>query len=1622
MPSATMTKDNKKGSKPPKHWTQRAHECVITRDDNGSINIAVKGGAENGAFPFLSDIRQDRIQLRSGKLHVDEILLEVNGHKLAGYTLWDIEALFKHLGDVEFHLRLVKPGQTLNKDLRRYLNMRFQKGSIDHDLQSTIRENLYVRTVPCTTRGPRDGEVDGVDYKFLSVDEFMALEKSGHLLESGIFEGNHYGTPKPPQYPPNQGPHPHHNEDNDDNTSKRSNDHRPGGRPSAPGKRARNKSTITATTLNASPLDEEEQRRREQIERLEEELGELPGNWEIAFTEQSDMYFIDHESAATQWLDPRLESKQKQELLECEDDELPYGWEKIEDPQYGTYYIDHINRKTQYENPVVLAKAAATQSASSLPRHGRKPPPPPIRAHSESDLPKHGNGSPSVAVTTTSDEEWKAMFTKHPEELKGEKIVTTICKSTVGFGFTIVGGDDPEEFLQIKSVVPNGPAYSDGILKTGDVLVHVNETLVLGYTHHEVVAMFQTIKPGQKVRLEVCRGYPLPFDPDDPNTNIVTSYANLSLPAMPASPGSASIKSTQSYPERLSNHVSPMPHSASNDLETASRSSHHSGDHDRHATNHVKSMPELTPQSSRDSDYKVPVLGVNLKPGFGLPNDRGSISSDQTSDSQTSNQSEMHAITFVKGTQGFGFTVADSPYGQKVKQILAPQRCKTLREGDILMEINKEYIRDMPHNAVVQRLKECPQGQETIIVVQRGGMLKPVRGISKNKSPSSKTSQSSDVPKLERSTSDHSLGSANKNHPIANRDDELRSSSDEFERRSQEDMRRLKRIRGKDKEKLSPAHEKSEPEKERKNHDKGHDRLNGRYQDSDRESEDRHSHHSHHSDRDRRHPPEWDHVSKRSPDRRIQEPKSNHIHKQEVDLQHASPQSDRDRRRDPRQNDYQRQSPQRDPRGGGHDRRGGPPDRRPRDDYEHRDDRRVNDYDHKSLDRHRGPGPSDPHRRGEHEPRTRETDRRRPKTPNYDSRSLPPDEIRRHNPKFANEWHDDLRDHNKGEKGRRYHKAYYKGGPSSVHKQDDSLSRRPPSRGQPKEDADGSFIETTVFLKKHADGFGFRIVGGHEEGSQVSIGTITPGGAADVDGRLLTGDELLYVDGQTVVSASHRKVVTLMKNANDAGRVSLGIKRRLNPQQAQERPQQPPVQPLSHQPQQQQPYHQQQQPRQQQPVQQQPHQQQPHQQQPHQQQPHQQHQQQPHQQQPHQQQPHQQQPHQQQTHQQQPHQQQSHHQHQQHQRAQPQRLPPQNQVPQESGFPYDITLSRRGNEGFGFVILSSTLKSGSKIGRIIPGSPADRSPSVNVGDRLIAVNNIDITMLDHKDIVNIIKDTGSTVTLTIAAPEEAATSPNSPKGSEPMFSAMAMPAHVKHNDQQYAPKQPENPYISHNAMAPQSPPNNRRAEILYAQPAQWSRPVHEATEPRRFENRQQQQPTPIPTHNTMPPQSSNQFYRQPVQDQIEPGEYYSVELGRSPKGFGFSIRGGREYQNTPLFVLRMAIDGPAVKEGRMMVGDQLIEINGYNTDGMLHTEAIAAIKSGGSKVRLLLRRSGKPPVMDVNINPRRYTQTPPPTFMGHRTPCLGLTFAIIITIRHRLGLVIRIQLITTGATVVFQEA
>ena len=57
-------------------------------------------------------------------------------------------------------------------------------------------EQEFVYSVSMTTRAPRPGEVDGVDYYFVSREEFEKQIAAGNLLEYAEFVGNYYGTPK----------------------------------------------------------------------------------------------------------------------------------------------------------------------------------------------------------------------------------------------------------------------------------------------------------------------------------------------------------------------------------------------------------------------------------------------------------------------------------------------------------------------------------------------------------------------------------------------------------------------------------------------------------------------------------------------------------------------------------------------------------------------------------------------------------------------------------------------------------------------------------------------------------------------------------------------------------------------------------------------------------------------------------------------------------------------------------------------------------------------------------------------------------------------------------------------------------------------------------------------------------------------------------------------------------------------------------------------------------------------------------------------------------------------------------------------------------------------------------
>ena len=58
------------------------------------------------------------------------------------------------------------------------------------------RNKRLARVVTCTTRIPREGEIDGVDYYFLSDEEFMRRVEAVEFLEHAEVYGNQYGTMK----------------------------------------------------------------------------------------------------------------------------------------------------------------------------------------------------------------------------------------------------------------------------------------------------------------------------------------------------------------------------------------------------------------------------------------------------------------------------------------------------------------------------------------------------------------------------------------------------------------------------------------------------------------------------------------------------------------------------------------------------------------------------------------------------------------------------------------------------------------------------------------------------------------------------------------------------------------------------------------------------------------------------------------------------------------------------------------------------------------------------------------------------------------------------------------------------------------------------------------------------------------------------------------------------------------------------------------------------------------------------------------------------------------------------------------------------------------------------------
>jgi len=67
------------------------------------------------------------------------------------------------------------------------------KGTV---LKHVLERDDFVYSVSATTRNPRDGEVDGVNYFFISRDKFEDMISKDEFIEYAQYNGNYYGTPR----------------------------------------------------------------------------------------------------------------------------------------------------------------------------------------------------------------------------------------------------------------------------------------------------------------------------------------------------------------------------------------------------------------------------------------------------------------------------------------------------------------------------------------------------------------------------------------------------------------------------------------------------------------------------------------------------------------------------------------------------------------------------------------------------------------------------------------------------------------------------------------------------------------------------------------------------------------------------------------------------------------------------------------------------------------------------------------------------------------------------------------------------------------------------------------------------------------------------------------------------------------------------------------------------------------------------------------------------------------------------------------------------------------------------------------------------------------------------------
>ncbi|XP_061093724.1 inaD-like protein [Conger conger] len=228
------------------------------------------------------------------------------------------------------------------------------------------------------------------------------------------------------------------------------------------------------------------------------------------------------------------------------------------------------------------------------------------------------------------------------------------------------------------------------------------------------------------------------------------------------------------------------------------------------------------------------------------------------------------------------------------------------------------------------------------------------------------------------------------------------------------------------------------------------------------------------------------------------------------------------------------------------------------------------------------------------------------------------------------------------------------------------------------------------------------------------------------------------------------------------------------------------------------------------------------------------------------------------------------------------------------------------------------------IKQVLPESPAGRTQALRTGDKILQVSGVDLTNASHEEAVEAIKGATSPVVFIVQS-----------LSATPRPVSIMAPSLGKHKARRQGAQR---------GPAGGAPPPMRLPPPYRPPGGAAEEKVEEEEEEEEEEEQEEEQE-----------ELDEERIRQRYGDL--PGELLLVELEKDRQGLGLSLAGNRDRSCVSIFVVGVTATGPAGRDGRVRIGDELLEINNHVLYGRSHQNASAIIKSAPAKVKLVLIRN-----------------------------------------------------------------